>query len=200
VSSIEQGRGIAYRPSVIRNRLCAGDPPCGKSPRARRGLPVVVLVLAVAVFLTACGEQEEPDPTGSEAGATMTRDEVIAAGDAVCAQSRRKAKPLVDRLISSSDPRERAGLLRQVATVAEPAIQRLATVRPPSDRRQALDDYVLLGNEQIAIIRRAADRLDEGDQANAGALLVSVLDKGAKLRSLAQGYGFKVCGTELDGS
>ena len=200
VSSIEQGPGIAYRPDVIRNRLCAGDPPGRESPRCRRRVPAIAFLFLVAVFLIACAQREEPDTTVSETGATMTRDEVIAAGDAACTQSQRKAKPLVERLINSSDPRERAALLRRLAGAAEPAIQRLATVQPPSDRRQTLDDYVLLGNEQIITIRRAADQLDAGDGSNLGTLLGSVLDKAARMRSLAQRYGFKVCGTELDGS
>ncbi|MGI8595473.1 MAG: hypothetical protein ACR2ML_14120 [Solirubrobacteraceae bacterium] len=130
----------------------------------------------------------------------MTRADVIAKGDAACAESGRKAKPLINRLRNSSDPGVRAGLLRELASVAEPTVQRLATVLPPPDGRQALDDYVLLGSEQIVLARRAADQLEEGDEAGAGALLASALETQAKLRSLAQRYGFKVCGTELDGS
>lgn len=164
-----------------------------------RGLPTVVIVFAL--FSAGCGEQNESDTTASETtGATMTRGEVIAAGDAACTEYRRKATPLVDQLRNSSDHGERAGLLRQLASAAEPSVQRLATVLPPPDGRQALDDYVLLGGEQIVVVRRAADQLDEGDEASAWALLGSALENVAKLRGLAEGYGFKVCGSELDGS
>ncbi len=160
---------------------------------------VVVLGFAL-VLLTGCGEREESNTTVSETGGTMTKAEVIAEGDAACTRSKRKAKPLVTQLLSSPDLGERAGLLRQLAGAAEPTVQLLATLRPPPDGRQALDDYVLLASEQIVVIRRAADRLVEGDQANARALLASALEEGAKLQGLARGYGFKVCGSELDGS
>ena len=158
-------------------------------------------MFVIALFLAGCGQQNEQDTTASDAtGPTMTRDEVIAQGDAACAEFRRKAKPLVDQLLGSSDLGAQAGTLRELAGAAQTPVQRLATVRPPPDGRQALDAYVILASEQIAVIRRAADQLDKGDKASARALLPSVLEKAARLRSLARGYGFKVCGSELDGS
>ncbi len=158
-------------------------------------------MIVLALFAAGCGEQNESDTAGSKATAgTMTKDEVIAAGDAACAEYRRRATPLVDQLRNSSDRGERAGLLRRLASAAEPSVQRLATVVPPPDGRQALDDYVLLGSDQIVVVRRAADQLDKGDEASAWALLGSALENVAKLRGLAEGYGFKVCGSELDGS
>ncbi len=150
------------------------------------------------LLLTGCGEREKEATTAT--GDTMTKAAVIAQGDAACTVFRRKAKPLADRLLRSSDGKERAALLRRLASAAEPAVQRLATVRPPPDARQALDDYVLLASERIALVRRAADELDQGDKASAWALLGSALDKGVKLRELGLRYGFKVCGSEIDGS
>ncbi len=164
-------------------------------------LPMLVVVLGFALFLlSGCGEREDSTTTASETGGTMTKAEVIAQGDAACTQSKRKAKPLVNRFLSSPDLGERAGILRQLASAAEPTVQLLATLRPPPDGRQALDDYVLLASEQIVVVRRAADRLVEGDRASARALLASALEEGAKLQGVARGYGFKVCGSELDGS
>ncbi|MGI8594031.1 MAG: hypothetical protein ACR2ML_06635 [Solirubrobacteraceae bacterium] len=89
-----------------------------------------------------------------------------------------------------------AEAVRELANVADRALARFEAMRPPPEGRQVIEDYIRLGKEQIVIVRRAADELEDADITTARTLIDSAQETGGKLRGLAQGYGFKICGSE----
>jgi hypothetical protein len=149
-----------------------------------------------------CGDSDDPAKIPSDGRTTaaptetMTKAEVIAEGDAACRGYRQKRKQLEQRGEGSSDPEAQAKVTRKLADAGDKVLARFEAMRPPPDGRRVIEEYLRLGKEQIVIVRRIADELDDADIATARTLLDSAQETGAKMQGLAQGYGFRVCGSE----
>ncbi len=47
------------------------------------------------------------------------------------------------------------------------------------------------------LLNRAADQYEQGDPESGAALIEAGRETGSQVRGIAQGYGFKVCGSEM---
>jgi hypothetical protein len=158
------------------------------------GLSVLVLAMS------ACGgdDSDGGGQTGGGGQETLSRQEVIARGDTLCKEFREDTERLLNRADRVADPKEQAGILHRVADRGEKVADEFDSFDPPPGDARIIDRYVSVSREQLALLRRAADSLEQGDAQEAGTLLDSGQGKGAELRGIAQGYGFKVCGSERD--
>ena len=155
------------------------------------GLGVLVLVVS------ACGDDDSDggdQPGGGEAE-TLSKQEVIARGDELCTEFRETLNRLQSRT-QTRDLEEQAEAIDRIADKADEVADEFDSIDPPSGDAAFIDRYVSRSREQVDLLREAADLLAQGDPAKAEVLIESNQGKAAEVRRMAQGYGFKVCGSE----
>lgn len=165
---------------------------------------VIVAALVLALLAGGCDSDDSGDgaqDTGGEQTATserLSKAEAIERGDEICAEYRERREEIERASEGTSDTDEQAELVRELAVEAESVADQLDELAVPPEDEAVSDNYITIAREQIVLVRRAADALEDGDLADANALVESGQETAARLRGIAQGYGFKVCGSEDD--
>lgn len=161
-----------------------------------------VLALLASGLLFGCaddGAQEASTPTGttqSEAQASerLTRAEFIEAGDAICQGYDAARRPY------EKDPEGYAELIEQVdvtVRLAEGKVRRLEALNPPGDGRIFIDQYLGLVQQQLALLQQLREAAEDEDQDEIRTYTQDLNDLELATRGLAQGFGFKECGTGI---
>jgi len=167
----------------------------------RSAAPVALIALAFAV--AACGGD---DSNGGKSGGGSQRDTASGTGptkagfiekaDQVCKRFRKRAAALEKQLESTSDNARQAAILQRLADESEGVVDAFDELGVPPGDAEVIGQYKKTGREQIGLVRRAAEALADGDTATASTLIKSGQETGGRQRGIAQGYGFKVCGSE----
>ena len=161
-------------------------------------------MIALTFSLAACGGDDSDDaspPDTGDSGATsqsIPKDEFIAEGDELCAEFRETEERLQAQFDDVTDPGEAADLTRELADKAEEIADGMEALGTPDEGAELVDRYIEGTREQIVVLNRFADSVEDGDASEAEALRESAQEVGARLQGIAQGYGFEVCGSERD--
>jgi hypothetical protein len=156
-----------------------------------RGAVIAVLgVLAVA----ACGDGDggssgTPTPT-----AEVTKAEFIEQADALC-RDFREATEEVTRTEPSS-PEEVADQVDRLATESERTLEKFRALTPPAGDEDVLRRYTESIEESNALIRKLGDAAQANDASAVEAHSRDLQELAQRQRTLAQDYGFKVCGSD----
>jgi hypothetical protein len=152
--------------------------------------------------VAACGGDDSEDgaqDAGNGQTATterLSQAEVIEQGDAICAEFRRQRAEIERASARTSDLDKQAELVRELADEGESVADQLDELAVPSEDEATIDNYVTLARKQIVLVRRTAEALEEGDADKATAVAESGQATAARLRGIAQRYGFRVCSSE----
>jgi hypothetical protein len=161
-----------------------------------------VIAGALLVMLSPVGacagddsEDDAQDPGSGQTATTegLSRAEVIQQGDAICAEFRKRRAEIERASERTSDLDEQAELVRELSDEAVSVAAQLDKLAVPSEDEAVIDNYLTLAREQIVLVRRTAGALEAGDVDKATALAESGQETAARMRDIAQGYGFKVC-------
>ncbi len=161
----------------------------------------VLCGVACVVGLASCGgDSASDDPSTaaeSPSAKALSKAQVIERGDTACRDFRRRSDPLLEG-IENLPLGQQADRLRRAADLSSETADTLDGLQAPPGDAATIERYVAKAREQLIVLRRAADSLGDGDTAEARALIDSSEETAAELRGLAQGYGFKVCGSPRD--
>jgi hypothetical protein len=156
-----------------------------------------LLLAAVIVAAAGCG--------GSGSGPRLTRSELIAKGDAICAKYRKKnralnenapAKNPTDPSATDAQVKASAPILEQLADNLRAARGEFAKLNPPadaeSDWNNTLDDLDQLASklDQAAASARSLDRQRVVNEYG------GILRLNHRISTFEQDYGFTVCGAQ----
>jgi hypothetical protein len=151
-------------------------------------LRITLVTLVGALLLVGCGGS-----SGSGSGGTepLTKEQWIAAADKICtdADAARDALP---------EPTSIEGIVTQVEAIIPIITKEMADLRAlaaPKGDEATIDAMLTAAAEQLTLANGLLDLAKKGDLA---ALETYISENDAKLetaRTLAQGYGLKVCGT-----
>ena len=161
----------------------------------RTAAAVVLLAVAVAVGLTACGVREHRAQHGGPAASGVAG--AVARADAVCADlaDRRAAV----RRLAAHPPRPEVtarayGALADMTVDAADALARVPLPAGSGTRAVALRRYVAAARHEAATAWRVRHALAAGDLAGARALVESSTGAQGPDRVLAREAGLRVCG------
>jgi hypothetical protein len=146
----------------------------------------VVAVVAAAVAIAALR------PFGGE----LTRAELVAQGDEICAQARNDFEALQRQPPRTA--REAADLTRRLIGVAEDELDAIDDLDHPADLDSEIDRYLAARGEGIELLRDGAVAAEAGDQRRYEAAQAE-LDAGQRFRRrLAREIGFRECSRPID--
>ena len=159
--------------------------------------------------LAGCGSAGTPTTpsttTPPSATAAPAKAAFIAEADTICANARAKLR-VQQAAINAALKAEQANdtatnrhvlgdALNQDSLVASPLLDQLRGLQPPAADRVVIAKYESGVASQIGLIQQFANAIDSND-AQAVRTIVQQLQLGkASVQGLAQGYGFKVCGS-----
>ncbi len=174
---------------------------------------LTALAVLVAMVPAGCGNGgDEAETTQAAASSTTaaqttvdaaTKDEYIAQGDAICADVQSDAAGLqrqAQELQAQSDELPKAEFLERAASfwgeqirVTESFRDQLAQLDPPPGDEERVGQLLASIDDGLAIAREIEATLDGGDDIAAST--VEEYGKAvARGNTLAQAYGFEVCG------
>jgi hypothetical protein len=144
----------------------------------------------VALALAGCGggddETTESAPTGvSEAPAALSNEELLAQGDAICAE--------VNAAVGTVGSTSAEGQVGQVAALYSGMVERLLGLGAPSDGTAGYDEFIGAAEQLAQAESAVAQAADAGEEA---ALATAESEAEAALsafQSAAQTYGFEEC-------
>jgi hypothetical protein len=149
-------------------------------------------VAAVAVALASCGDDDKSSDTpASTSSGTLTKTELIRKGDELCGAFRSKTP--------KGNPQGFGDLKSQVDVVislSEDTLRKFEKLRPPPGDSAVIDKYLQSQRDQIALLRQVSKAAEAEDKAAVQRYVADIRETGQKAKGLAQGYGFKVCGSE----
>ena len=162
-------------------------------PGMRTKISVLFAVLSIVVVGACGGDSDNVDATtGDDSTESLTKEEFIERGDAVCAELD-VALTLVE---SPQDESDYARYLKEILPSAESAREVWALLDPPTDGEdvhQAMLDQLDNGIENVEGAIAAAE---SGDTVTAGDLLAEADREGDLVDAQAKAYGFRECGAD----
>lgn len=128
---------------------------------------------------------------GGEDADTLSKEDFVSQGDAICAQLDTDAEALE----APADEADFGGYLSELAELARGAREEFAALTPPEDGvevQKALLDAI---DNSTETIDGAAEAAESGDTVTAGDLATQAAEEGGAADQQAQDYGFQECGT-----
>jgi hypothetical protein len=147
-------------------------------------------LVAVVSVVAACGGSDEGG--SSDGGAELTKEEYIAAADAICEE----ANAAQDELGEPTTEAEFLELVPQNIAIAEDQMDKLEALVPPAADAETLNGAFKLLRQQIDLIQQYVDAIEAGDTATADDLSGQIDAIQAEADQVAIDYGMKVCGAE----
>lgn len=153
----------------------------------------------LALFAAGCGGDDEPsieditsiENTTTGETATLSKDEVIAQGDAICAEG----NAAINQLAVGTD---RALAADQVRSITEGMRGDLRALDAPPEDRDALNDLIAAFGDQVAALEDRAATSRAGDEAGYEAAGVALETARASAQTAGEAYGFASCGQPFD--
>ena len=148
----------------------------------RSGL--LALAAAAAVAVGACG--------GDDQGDSLSKDELIARGDALCQQSRQTMpRPPRGNALGAF-----ARYAAEVARRSESTLAKFRALEPPKGERENYDRFLTAAQRRFDNVIAIRDAAGRGDARAVRAALVKEQRRDAPAyRQVAKQIGFRVCGS-----
>ncbi len=150
-------------------------------------------VLLVVAFAGGCGDDDEGASTSD---GPLTREEYIAAGDALCRGFIEDTEALQEPEPETRE--ELAAFLGEALALGEEVSAGFAAMEPPADAAEVHQALRSSLDESIPHVRAAQEAVEAGDGAAAQAALDLATDVGDDSDEAARAYGFEVCGSESE--
>jgi hypothetical protein len=114
---------------------------------SRRLAPLAVLVLLLALALSACGDD------------SLTAEQLRDQASAICART----AAATDRIAVPSTPSQGGRFLQQGLTHLRPAVAQLRALKAPEELRERYDRAVQLAGQEVTLIARHERAIVRGD-------------------------------------
>lgn len=153
----------------------------------------------LALVATGCGGDDEPsieditsiESTTTDGTSALSKDEVIAQGDAICAEG----NAAINSLAIGTD---RALAADQVRSITDGMRGGLRALDAPAEDRDALNDLIGALGDQVSALEDRAATARAGDEAGYEAAGVALETARASARTAGEAYGFASCGQPFD--
>ena len=136
---------------------------------------------------TSSDDEEEPAAEGA-----LTKEDFIAAGDAICQQLTDDTELVAE----PADETDLARYLNEVLPLAADAREAFSTLAAPEDGVGVQQELLAALDASLEAGAGASIAAEQGDTVTAGDLLTQASEAGNAANASAQAYGFQQCGSE----
>lgn len=160
-------------------------------------------------LLAACGgsnsSSSASSPTATTSASALTKAQFITRADAICTRANAKLKSQqnvinaalkADQANDTATNRQALGeAMNRGAQIASPLLDQLRALQPPASDRVVVAKYLSGVASQINLLQQFATAVENDDARGVKTISQQFAQGKASVRGLAQGYGFKVCGS-----
>jgi len=150
---------------------------------------------AALAMLAGCGGGDDDKPGGQSAsggGSALSKEEFIRRADNLCREFRSKS-------LAGANPQTFDELRRTIDEVLPPAqrtLKKFQRLKPPPGDERIIRSYLDAQRETLSLLRQLGDAAEAGDREAAERYADALRESGGRAKRIAQGYGFKVCGSD----
>lgn len=169
----------------------------------------LLVLICAAQAMAGCGNGSSSPaaPAGRAASspASTTKSQYISEGDAVCraaVDSLKHRQKKIDAAARAEQVNDTAAnrtvlaaALRAEVGRAQPQLDQLRALTPPPSDRVVIAKYLAGVAGQITLVDQLAAAIDNNDSSTFKVVGQQLTVGKAEVRGLAQGYGFKICGS-----
>lgn len=168
-----------------------------------------IFILGILALAGCGGSSDDPsDPTSTETaagtqGESLSKTEYIAEADQICKKAQEDAASMESQFTQLSEgisnpkqAKELADLLGELTAHTKREVAQLKALEPPPADAEVVNSFFAAVEDRIATGEDFADAVEDGDQSRVNSLNKQGSSQRTKSTSIAQRYGFKVCGAE----
>lgn len=159
---------------------------------AGKGIICAVLAAFVAALpIAGCGGGGESSTSTTASGEPLTKQELIAKGDAICKQ----ANNLFAQLQQSppTTPESAVTFTQKLIHIQETELSQLRDLHPPAPLKSSLDDYVRALDENIGVLKKGLKAAQQNDATGYAKAQAETVSEQVKRLQLARAVGFREC-------
>lgn len=150
----------------------------------------VAAVVAAAV-LTGCGGGSGTTASTATGGEPLSKQDLIAKGDAVCQHAREEFQQLQQSPPKSAD--DAAALTQKLIGITEAEITQLRALTPPDSLQSSMDAYLKALEKNVGVLKQGLKAAQQGDAAGYAKAQAKTVSQQVERLQLARAVGFTEC-------
>jgi hypothetical protein len=160
-------------------------------PAARR-IPIGALtVVAVAAALAGCGGGGSGSTSTAASGEPLSKQDLIAKGDAICRQAREQFQQLQQHPPTTAEGA--AALTRKLIDITETELDQLRGLTPPDSLESSMADYLKALEKNVVVLKQGLKAAQQGDATGYAKAQAKTVSQQVDRLQLARAVGFKEC-------
>lgn len=148
-------------------------------------------VVIAAVLVAGCGGGSGSSTSTTTSGEPLTKQELIAQGDAICAQALQKFQQLQQNPPTTAE--DAATLTQQLIDITEAELSQLRDLSPPASLQSSLDDYLDSLDKNVAVLKQGLKAAQQNDASGYAKAQAKTVSQQVERLQLARAVGFKEC-------
>jgi hypothetical protein len=151
----------------------------------------VMAALAGVLTLAGCGGGGESSTSTTASGAPLTKQELVAKGDAIC----NRANNVFAQLQQSppTTPESAVTFTQKLIHIQETELGQLRDLNPPASLKSSLDHYVGALEKNIGVLKKGLKAAQQNDATGYAKAQAETVSEQVKRLQLARAVGFKEC-------
>jgi hypothetical protein len=158
--------------------------------------------------LAACGGSSSPTTSTVtvQQAAGLSKAQFISQADAICQSASDESKSLKERYgklqagitfeNESSQYPKLGELIQEISEITSNEVEQIRGLEPPNADRKTITKMLALVDSEVSLVEGMASDFASDNTEDAKTLLEQAKPIKAKAQGIAQGYGFKVCGSD----
>jgi hypothetical protein len=151
----------------------------------------IAAIAAAAVLVAGCGGGGGTSTTSTTSGEQLTKQELIAKGDAICRQGREQFQQLQQSPPTTAEGA--ATLTQKLIDITESELAQLRDLNPPASVQSSLDDYLKALEKNVAILRQGLKAAQNNDATGYAKAQAKTVSQQVERLQLARAVGFEEC-------
>ena len=159
---------------------------------AGKRIHIAALALAVAAVVCAgCGGGGGSSTSTTASGEALSKQELIAKGDAICQQAREQFQQLQQNPPTTAEGA--AALTQKLVDITENELSQLQALTPPGSLQSSMDDYLEALQKNVEVLKQGLNAAKQGDATGYAKAQAKTVSQQVERLQLAHAVGFKEC-------
>lgn len=163
---------------------------------------ILALAAIAAAALTGCGGGGGSSTSTTASAGALSKQELIAKGDAICQQAREQFQQLQQNPPTTAE--DAAALTQKLIDITESELSQLRQLTPPASAESSMDDYLKAMEKNVGVLKQGLKAAQQGDATGYAEAQAKTVSQQVERLQLARSVGFNECsrpaGTAPSGS